>query len=208
MEANRHGVKSCKSATPWRMSNAVKAAVASDQSGPPALLRSEEPALPHPGAVLEAAELAGRLYEVGQLVRSSVGHAIHDLPGNWLFFVNLHPNDLSDPSLYAADAPLSRHAKRVVLEITERASLETIADVSTRVAMLREMGFRIALDDLGAGYAGLTSFVRLEPDGHVPLATFDMASVVWIRNDRCAEILLRRRTIPRKEGLSGRLGFR
>jgi EAL domain-containing protein (putative c-di-GMP-specific phosphodiesterase class I) len=26
------------------------------------------------------------------------------------------------------------------------------------------MGFRIALDDLGAGYAGLTSFAALEPD--------------------------------------------
>jgi EAL domain-containing protein (putative c-di-GMP-specific phosphodiesterase class I) len=26
------------------------------------------------------------------------------------------------------------------------------------------MGFRIALDDLGAGYAGLTSFTQLEPE--------------------------------------------
>jgi EAL domain-containing protein (putative c-di-GMP-specific phosphodiesterase class I) len=29
---------------------------------------------------------------------------------------------------------------------------------------LRELGFRIALDDLGAGYAGLTSFALLEPE--------------------------------------------
>ena len=28
---------------------------------------------------------------------------------------------------------------------------------------LREMGFRIAVDDLGAGYAGLNSFSQLEP---------------------------------------------
>jgi len=32
------------------------------------------------------------------------------------------------------------------------------------VAALRKLGFRIAIDDLGAGYAGLTSFAHLEPD--------------------------------------------
>jgi EAL domain-containing protein (putative c-di-GMP-specific phosphodiesterase class I) len=55
-------------------------------------------------------------------------------------------------------------APQVVLEITERASLHHIRDVQSRIARLREMGFRIAVDDLGAGYAGLTSFAQLEPE--------------------------------------------
>ena len=38
---------------------------------------------------------------------------------------------------------------------------------------LRNLGFRIALDDLGAGYAGLTSFALLEPD----MVKLDMALV-------------------------------
>jgi EAL domain-containing protein (putative c-di-GMP-specific phosphodiesterase class I) len=129
-----------------------------------ALLRSEEPALPHPGAVLEAAERAGRLHDVGGLVRSSVGQALATAPGDWTFFVNLHPEDLHDASLYSSNAPLTRFAPRVVLEITERASLETLPDVRERVGALRALGFRVALDDLGAGYAGLTSFVQLEPE--------------------------------------------
>jgi EAL domain-containing protein (putative c-di-GMP-specific phosphodiesterase class I) len=129
-----------------------------------ALMRTEEPALPHPGAVLEAAERAGRLFDVGRLVRDKVAKTIAVSPQAWTFFVNLHPADLSDPSLYLTDAPLSRVAHRVVLEITERVSLETLPGVSGQIASLREMGFRIALDDLGAGYAGLTSFVRLEPE--------------------------------------------
>src|SRR5262249_22689572 len=33
-----------------------------------------------------------------------------------------------------------------------------------RVSRLRELGYRIALDDLGAGYAGLASFAQFEPD--------------------------------------------
>ncbi len=129
-----------------------------------ALLRSEEPALPHPGAVLEAAERAGRLNDVGRLVRAQVAEAIAGSPEDWTFFVNVHPADLSDATLYSADDPLSRFAGRVVLEITERVSLETIPGVRELVASLRAIGYRIALDDLGAGYAGLTSFVRLDPE--------------------------------------------
>lgn len=33
-----------------------------------------------------------------------------------------------------------------------------------RVGRLRRQGFRVAVDDLGAGYAGLSSFALLEPE--------------------------------------------
>jgi EAL domain-containing protein (putative c-di-GMP-specific phosphodiesterase class I) len=52
----------------------------------------------------------------------------------------------------------------VVLEITERASLDGVKGLSAKIALLRERGYRIAIDDLGAGYAGLASFSQLEPD--------------------------------------------
>jgi EAL domain-containing protein (putative c-di-GMP-specific phosphodiesterase class I) len=71
---------------------------------------------------------------------------------------------LLDEELVSPDSPLSRIASRVVLEITERASLDDVADSAARVAALRQLGFRIAIDDLGAGYAGLTSFANLEPE--------------------------------------------
>jgi len=41
------------------------------------------------------------------------------------------------------------------------------------------MGFRIAVDDLGAGYAGLTSFTQLEPE----IAKLDMSLVRGIDAD-------------------------
>src|SRR4029079_10187530 len=81
-----------------------------------------------------------------------------------LLFMNVHPEDLTDDTLLDPHAPLSRVASRVVLEVTERASLEKMTGVAERIRGLRELGFRIALDDLGAGYAGLTSFATLTPD--------------------------------------------
>ena len=127
------------------------------------LMRSEEPDLPNPQAVLKAAERVERLNDLGATVRRLAALDIDTCP-DAVFFVNLHPEDLSDEALYEASASLTPYAHRVVLEVTERASLEHITHLRERMARLRALGFRIALDDLGAGYAGLTSFTQLEPE--------------------------------------------
>src|SRR5262249_19662165 len=131
-----------------------------------ALMRSTEPLLPHPGAILSAAERLGYVPVLGRIVRAFVASAVGKTPGSVEFFVNLHPTELRDDDLYSAAAPLTKVANRVVLEITERASLDAAgdaaSDVAARVDALRRLGFRIAIDDLGAGYAGLSSFAQLK----------------------------------------------
>lgn len=126
------------------------------------LLRTTEPTLPNPEAVLEAARLLGRLVELGRAIRERTASV--PLPDGAALFVNLLPIDLNDDDLYQPGSPLARMAKRVVLGITERTTLEEVKDLSGRVAELRRLGFRIAIDDLGAGYAGLGTFSQLEPE--------------------------------------------
>ncbi|BDG07891.1 EAL domain-containing response regulator [Anaeromyxobacter paludicola] len=129
-----------------------------------ALVRSLRGPLELPPEIIAAAERLGRLHDLGRLVRGLVARAAPHCPPDALLFVNLHAFDLDDPALYDPAAPLSRVADRVVLEVTERHSLEGIADVQRHMADLRRLGFRIAVDDLGAGYAGLASFGMLEPE--------------------------------------------
>lgn len=143
-----------------------------------ALLRSGEPRLPHPGAILDAAERLGRLHVLGRVVRKQVASLLASSPKS-LIFVNLHPEDLQDEDLFREDAPLSGFAKQVVLEATERASLEHMLDVSHRVARLRSLGYRVAVDDIGAGYAGLNSIAHLEPE----FMKIDMALIRGINAD-------------------------
>jgi EAL domain-containing protein (putative c-di-GMP-specific phosphodiesterase class I) len=152
-----------------------------------ALLRSGEPSLPHPCAVLDAAERLGRVHDLGRAVRAKAGEPFGEGSDAGLLFVNLHPDDLLDEQLFATDGPLAAIASRVVLEITERASLHGMTDVRGRVASLRKMGFRIAIDDLGAGYAGLTSFALLEPD----MAKLDMALVRDLYREPTKQTLVR-----------------
>jgi EAL domain-containing protein (putative c-di-GMP-specific phosphodiesterase class I) len=129
-----------------------------------ALLRSDEPALPNPEAILDAAEKLGRLEDVGRAVRQKAPEPIESAPPPALLFVNLHATDLLDATLGSPSSPLTAVASRVVLEITERAALPDARDVRFAIAQLREKGFRIAIDDLGAGYAGLSTFATLEPE--------------------------------------------
>ena len=128
-----------------------------------ALLRTGEPAVAGPLAFLDMAERLGRIRDLGRAIRTSVAHTAKRTRGV-MFFINLHPDDLLDENLFDPEAALSSLAPEIVLEITERSSIEGLPDVRDRVRRLRKLGFRLAIDDLGAGYAGLTSFALLEPE--------------------------------------------
>jgi EAL domain-containing protein (putative c-di-GMP-specific phosphodiesterase class I) len=148
----------------WMAYQPIVRAATGSLFGYEALLRSDDLSLPDPAAFLDAAERLGRVHDVGRSVRSKASLSLNFVPPPALLFVNLHAVDLDDRTLTSTSAPLTANASRVVLELTERASLESIDDVPMRIARLRELGFRIAIDDLGAGYSGLTSVALLEPE--------------------------------------------
>jgi EAL domain-containing protein (putative c-di-GMP-specific phosphodiesterase class I) len=138
-----------------------------------ALVRSSEPALSSPDLLIDAAERLGRVQDLGIAIRRALGRSISAAPAESVIFANLHALDLTSEELFSQTAPLTQYATRVVLEVTERSSLHRIEDLRSRLAALRALGFRIAVDDLGAGYAGLASFSQLEPD----VAKLDMSLI-------------------------------
>jgi EAL domain-containing protein (putative c-di-GMP-specific phosphodiesterase class I) len=129
-----------------------------------ALLRTDEPTLRNPLDFVDAAERLGRIADLGRHVRRRIAEALIRLPSSAVVFVNLHPSDLLDDELVSSDGALTPFARGVVLEVTERATLGGLHGLPARIGELRERGFRIALDDLGAGYAGLSSFALLTPE--------------------------------------------
>jgi EAL domain-containing protein (putative c-di-GMP-specific phosphodiesterase class I) len=129
-----------------------------------ALVRSSETSLPHPGAMFEAAEQLHRTTDLGRRIRATCGGPLSAADPDITLFVNLHSGDLLDEALYDRSAPLTAVASRTVLELTERAAIDGISDITERIARLRQLGFRIAVDDIGAGYSGLNSFATVQPD--------------------------------------------
>lgn len=153
--------------------------------GHEALMRAKEPTLPNPGAVLDAAAVLGRGEELARRMRGLSAAAMAGDAVGWLF-VNLLPQDLFDPELTDPESPLRVISERVVLEITERTSLEKLEHVRERTRELRQAGYRIAIDDLGAGYAGLAAFAVLEPE----VVKLDIALVSKIEASRTKQRLV------------------
>ncbi len=137
-----------------------------------ALARCDHPDIEGPMHLFDLAEELDEVHEVERVLRGRVAELLRTLPESTVLFVNTHPRTLEDPEFFDARNPLIPFAEQIVLELTEREHIGG-GSLVDRVARLRAHGFRIALDDLGAGYNGLNAFVEVHPD----IVKFDMGLV-------------------------------
>jgi diguanylate cyclase (GGDEF)-like protein len=84
-------------------------------------------------------------------------------------FLNVSPLVLLDPDFKKGETldflkKVAIPASRIVIEITEHQPTDNYQLMRDAVAHYRNMGFEIALDDLGAGYSGLRLWTELMPD--------------------------------------------
>ena len=128
------------------------------------LVRTSELAMRDPAALRDAAERLGRGDDLGRQIRHRAAAAVAAAPASTLLFVNISAADLDDPGLYAAEAPLSAVADRVVLELNERDAVAPGLRLEQQIKKLRALGYRLAIDDLGAGHVGLSAFSILSPE--------------------------------------------
>jgi diguanylate cyclase (GGDEF)-like protein len=128
------------------------------------LCRPKDATFTNPGELFHAAERAGRINELGRVLREICVEPIDDLPEPAFLFVNLHPLEITQELADETATGLAKHARRIVLEITETAALKDFEHLRKLRTKLREQGFRIAVDDLGSGYSGLNSLALLEPE--------------------------------------------
>jgi len=136
-----------------------------------ALCRAKHPIFRNPQVLFDAAVQSGILWELGRAVREISVQALSQLPSNIKLFMNLHPGEVEDPEL--ATFRGSATAKRIVFEITERASIPDYGRFRAIISELAKGGYEFAIDDLGAGYAGLNAVALLSPD----FIKIDMAMV-------------------------------
>lgn len=129
-----------------------------------ALTRCSHKDLRNPHVLFNVAEQGGRIWPLSRLLRQKALEPPIQLPGDALLFVNLHPTDFADPELLAPEPWVLEYASRLVLEVTERAAIGDYVSFRANVDKLRAHGIRIAIDDLGSGYAALSAAAELDPD--------------------------------------------
>ncbi len=130
-----------------------------------ALLRSKHPSFRGPLDIIDAARAYGREHAL-QILLSEIGADYRErLPPEVDLFINVDPAILREPErLDEAFSPLYARSANIVLEITERAQLGGGGAWQESVNRLRAKGFRIALDDVGAGYNSLGAVAAVTPE--------------------------------------------
>lgn len=138
-----------------------------------ALMRPRSLLLPTPDDLISAASQLSAHFQVDRRIRGIVATELALAPRAPDVFVNVFPESLADAALTASSAPLAAHASKIVFEVTEKADLSVVDELHGQIDLLKELGYRLALDDLGAGYAGLASFAQLQPD----IVKFDLSLI-------------------------------
>ncbi|NUR09846.1 MAG: EAL domain-containing protein, partial [Nocardioidaceae bacterium] len=110
----------------------------------------------------EAAERLGRSGELQGVALREALRARDRLPAGTFLAVNVGPDVLGHP---AVEAVWREHEDLdgVVVELTEHSQVASYELLRAQLDRLRDAGALIALDDTGAGYAGLRHIVGIRP---------------------------------------------
>ncbi|ALQ06935.1 MULTISPECIES: GGDEF domain-containing protein [unclassified Pseudoalteromonas] len=122
-----------------------------------------------PNKLFEVAHQHALISELELLCRSKAIENFVKLNLQGKLFLNVSPKTLLDPchpkgeTLHLIEQ-FGLAANRVVIEVTEQEKVDDGFLLLKTIAHYRELGFTIAIDDLGAGYSGLKQWSELCPD--------------------------------------------
>ena len=139
-----------------------------------------------PAAWFAAAAEVGLLTD---LELAAVRRALAELdriPLGTYLTVNVSPETImADGLAELFDGPF---AERVVLEVTEQSKIDDYDELIARLRPIRARGVRLAIDDVGAGFASLGHVVKLEPD----FMKVDRTLVAGVASDPVRSTLIER----------------
>ena len=134
-----------------------------------ALSRGPEGTSQHdPISLFEAAAATDLVFELDRHCRRRALRTARKLPPPYRLFANVVPASMYDPdfqgsSLIELLEGLGLAPDRIVLEVSEQYAIENYTLFAEAVQNFTQMGFSIAVDDVGAGYSGLEKIAHLNP---------------------------------------------
>ena len=121
-----------------------------------------------PAKFLEMAHATGRMGEVTRLVLTRALMECRPADNGIALSINLSPRDVLRDGVAETLANITADAGGspfdLILEVTERALIDDPRRATRQLEALREHGFRIALDDFGAGWSSLSQLRDLPLD--------------------------------------------
>lgn len=122
-----------------------------------------------PDLIFKVASDLGVLWSLERLCRKRALESLPELNPQQRLFINVEPDSFYDPWLRSPAflellADYGLEPSRVVLELTERAAVKDYVAMRKVLSEVRGLGYPLALDDVGSGYAGLQTIAEIRPD--------------------------------------------
>ncbi|WGD29424.1 EAL domain-containing protein [Ancylobacter sp. WKF20] len=131
-------------------------------TGVEALARFDGEPLRGPDRWFETAEAVGLRHELELAAIAHALPALERLPRALFLALNVSPCLILSGRLGPALAGVP--GERLMLEVTEHATIADYAALETALCPLRARGIRLAVDDAGAGFASMRHILNLAPD--------------------------------------------
>lgn len=143
-----------------------------------------------PLEAFRVAESIGHECDLDAICRAAALRRAGELPADSLLFLNFAPCTLTQmpgaaDRLREGAGAVGLDPGRLVVEISERSGA-AVAAIVPEVTRLRELGFKVALDDVGAGNSGLEMLRRLTVD----FVKIDRAVIASALEDRAGRAML------------------
>lgn len=97
-------------------------------------------------------------------VRKAIAIGAQAIPSSAYLSVNVSPTTLNTGEFLEAMTTGPMSSDRLVVEVTEHASVDDYEAINESLAALRARGVRLAVDDAGVGYSSFRHILRLAPD--------------------------------------------
>ncbi|ACI99260.1 EAL domain-containing protein [Rhodospirillum centenum] len=138
------------------------------------------------GPLFDTAREADLLFNLDLVARRAGLQAAGRVrPSGGKVFINFNPSAIYDPTYCLRTTArfiqeIGLDPGDVVFEVIESAEVKDLDHLRNILAFYRKAGFRIALDDVGAGFAGLSLMQELRPD----VVKIDMGLIRGVHADR------------------------
>lgn len=119
--------------------------------------------------LFRAAEANDALWSLERLCRRRHLEGVPVLQPDQMLFLNVEPDSAHDPHLTGppfleALRSADLTPRQIVLELTEHSAVRDFVAFRRTLDQFRALGFRLAMDDVGSGYAGLQAIAEIAPD--------------------------------------------
>lgn len=146
----------------------------------------------NPEILFEEAKTHDLLWDLEILCRSNAIKTFSSHNSDKLLFVNVDPSVLKDQHFIKGFTKeiLTEHninPLSLILEITEKTSIDNYINFNEVIDYYKSQGYKIAIDDVGTGYSGLTTIANTRPN----YIKMDMSLITNVTRDNFKKAIIK-----------------